>query len=110
MVVVDWQTMGVGPGPADLAYLLGASLLPADRRAAEAGLVDRYVRGLRANGVDVSGDEVWERYRRYALSGLVMAIVASLLVRQTDRGDEMFTTMAERHARQGLDLGLEYLA
>jgi hypothetical protein len=109
VVVVDWQTVNVGPGPGDLAYLLGASLRPEDRRAAEAGLVDRYVAGLHAQGVAVERDDVWTLYRHYAFSGLVMAIVASFLVRQTDRGDEMFMTMASRHAHQALDLGSESL-
>ena len=109
VVVVDWQTVNVGPGPGDLAYLLGASLRPDERRAEETGLVDRYVVGLRAQGVTVARDEVWELYRHYAFSGMVMAIVASFLVRQTDRGDEMFMTMASRHARQALDLDSESL-
>ena len=40
-----------------------------------------------------------------------MAIVASTLVRRTDRGDEMFIAMADRHARQALDLdALDLLA
>ena len=47
---------------------------------------------------------MWEDYRRYAFGGLIMAVVASTLVRRTDRGDEMFITMADRHARQALDL------
>ncbi len=109
VVVVDWQTVNLGPGPGDLAYLLGASLRPEDRRVAEPALVDRYVAGLRAQGVTVERDDVWTLYRRYAFSGLVMAIVASFLVRQTDRGDEMFMTMASRHARQALDLDSESL-
>jgi len=109
VVVVDWQTVNVGPGPGDLAYLLGASLRPEDRRVAEAGLVDRYVAGLRAQGVDVEREDVWTQYRHYAFSGLVMAIVASFLVRQTERGDEMFMTMASRHAHQALDLDSESL-
>ncbi len=50
VVVVDWQTVGLGPGPADLSYLLGASLVPDARREHEAALVDRYVAGLRAAG------------------------------------------------------------
>ena len=37
---------------------------------------------------------MWEQYRRYAFGGLIMAIVASFLVRRTERGDEMFITMA----------------
>ena len=100
----------LGPGPTDLAYLLGASLLAGrcagtTRRA----LVDRYVGGLAAQGVDVDRDDVWEQYRRYAFGGLVMAIVAQALVRRTDRGDEMFITMADRHSRQALDLDSEAL-
>jgi len=109
VVVVDWQTVGLGPGPSDLAYLLGASLTVDDRRAAESALVDRYVARLSAQGVIVERDEIWRLYRHFAFSGLVMAIVASFLVRRTDRGDEMFITMAERHARQALDLDSESL-
>ena len=63
--------------------------------------------GLHDHGVDVERDDAWALYRHYAFSGLVMAIVASFLVRQTDRGDEMFITMATRHARQALDLDSE---
>ena len=109
VVVVDWQTVGLGAGPTDLAYLLGASLLPEVRRQYEAALVDRYVGGLDAQGVDVDRDAVWAQYRRFAFGGLIMAIVAQALVRRTDRGDEMFITMADRHSRQALDLDSESL-
>lgn len=109
VVVVDWQTVSLGVGPSDLAYLLGASVLPDVRRRHEAALVDRYVAGLQAQGVDVDRAGVWELYRRYAFSGLIMAIVAQALVQRTARGDEMFITMADRHSRQALDLGSESL-
>jgi hypothetical protein len=109
VVVVDWQTVGLGPATLDLSYLLGASLLPEVRRQHDAGLVDRYVAGLIAAGVDADRDSIWEGYRRYAFGGLIMAIVASALVRRTDRGDEMFLAMAQRHAHQGLDLDTESL-
>ena len=109
VVVVDWQTVGLGPGPSDLAYLLGASVTPDVRAANEAALVARYVAGLTALGVVVDGDDLWTQYRRFAFGGLVMAIVASALVQRTDRGDEMFVTMAVRHARQALDLDSEAL-
>jgi Phosphotransferase enzyme family len=109
VVVVDWQTVGLGPGPADLAYLLGASLTPDDRRLHESALVDRYVEGLVAQRVPVERDDVWQLYRRFAFGGLIMAIVASALVRRTERGDDMFVTMAVRHARQALDLDSEAL-
>ena len=109
VVVVDWQTVGLGPGAADLSYLLGASLIPDARRQHEATLVDRYVDGLVAQGVVVERDVIWQQYRRFAFAGLIMAIVAPALVRRTERGDDMFVTMAERHARQALDLDAEAL-
>jgi hypothetical protein len=109
VVVVDWQTVSLGPGPADLSYLLGASLTPDDRRVHEAALVDRYVERLDARGVAVDRDDVWEAYRRHTFGGLVMAILASGLVQRTKRGDEMFVAMAERHARHALDLDAEAL-
>lgn len=109
VVVVDWQTVALGAGPSDLAYLLGASLLPEVRREHEGALVDRYVDALHAQGVTVARETVWTQYRRYAFGGLIMAIVAQALVRRTDRGDEMFITMADRHSRQVLDLDSESL-
>jgi hypothetical protein len=109
VVVVDWQTVNLGPGVADLSYLLGASLTPEARRSHEATLVDRYVAGLAAQGVSVDRDAIWQQYRQFAFGGLIMAIVASALVRRTARGDDMFVTMAERHARQALDLDAEAL-
>jgi hypothetical protein len=33
-----------------------------------------------------------------------MAVVASMIVEQTERGDKMFLTMATRHATHALDL------
>jgi thiamine kinase-like enzyme len=104
VVVVDWQTVGIGPPAGDLSYLLGASLTPELRRRHEGQLVDRYVSHLHDQGVDVDRQAVWDGYRRWAFGGLVMAVAASALVRRTARGDEMFVTMADRHAQQALDL------
>ena len=44
--VVDWQTCTRGPALRDVAYLLGAGLLPEVRREAEGELVRRYHAGL----------------------------------------------------------------
>ena len=49
-------------------------------------------------------DECWEAYRLYAFAGVVMAVVASMIVSQTERGDDMFMATAERHLRHALDL------
>lgn len=51
VVVLDWQTVSVGPPAADLAFFLCDSLTVEDRRAAEATLLERYVMLLRAHGI-----------------------------------------------------------
>lgn len=109
VVVVDWQTVATGPGPSDLAYLLGASITTEDRRRHERDLVARYTEGLRAQGVVVADDDIWLGYRRGAFASLLMAIAASILVQQTDRGDDMFMAMAERPADMIDDLDAETL-
>ncbi|MFM8870075.1 MAG: phosphotransferase family protein [Actinomycetota bacterium] len=102
--VVDWQTPAHGDGVTDLAYFLGAGLLPDDRRANEDALVSLYVSELSRYVGDASFDDVWRRYRREALAGVVMSVVASQIVQRTDRGDAMFTAMATRHVRHALDM------
>jgi hypothetical protein len=44
--------------------------------------------------------QLWDAYRLGSTSGLAMAVTASMIVVRTDRGDEMFSVMAERHAAQ----------
>ena len=109
VAVVDWQTVLHGPGLGDLAYFLGASLPLAARRRHERELVAAYHERLTGLGVAVGFDDCWEGYRRYAFGGLIMAIIASALVERTDRGDQMFTTMANRHGHHALDLDAEAL-
>ncbi|MFM9132357.1 MAG: phosphotransferase family protein [Actinomycetota bacterium] len=103
--VVDWQTPGHGNGIADLAYFIGAGLLPEVRRAHEWELVDRYVAGIERYGHKVDRQWVERHYRREAISGAVMAVVASQIVGRTERGDEMFVAMAARHSLQGMENG-----
>jgi hypothetical protein len=107
--VLDWQTMGIGDGTADVSYFLGGSLQVEDRRRHEAELVRAYADDMSARGVPMGFDDCWTRYRRHAFSGLTMAIGASMNVVRTDRGDEMFVAMANRAGRHVLDLGAEEL-
>lgn len=104
--VVDWQTVGLGPGVADVAYLLGAGLLPDQRRRHERELLDHYVGGLASAGVHLDVDTAWWAYRRCAPAGLVMAVFASMVVGPGERSDDMFLAMANRHATQIADLGI----
>ena len=105
LAVVDWQTVGRGVGTGDAAYFLGAGLLPELRRAHEDGLLRAYHGALCAGGVeDYSWDDCWHDYRYTSFGGVVMAVVASMIVEQTERGDDMFVAMASRHGRHALDL------
>lgn len=110
VAVVDWQTVGRGPALGDVGYFLGAGLSVADRRAHEEDLVGTYHRGLLASGVEgYAWDRCWDDYRAAAFSGFHMAVLASMVVARTDRGDDMFMAMAGRHGRQVLDLDSEAL-
>jgi aminoglycoside/choline kinase family phosphotransferase len=106
LVIVDWQTPGHSHGANDVAYFLGAGMFPADREAVDEQMVERYhselIKYPAASHVTLA--ECWENYRRYAYSGFLMAVGASIIVGQTNRGDEMFMAMANRHAAQALHL------
>ena len=108
LAVVDWQTVARGLGTVDAAYFLGAGLVVDDRRAHEQELLRGYWEALRDRGVpDYPWETCWRDYRRTAYAGLVMAVVASMIVVQTERGDDMFMAMASRHAQQVIDLESE---
>lgn len=106
VTVVDWQTVGVGIGPFDVAYFVGAGLLPDVRARHERALVGRYAAGMRAAGIDVTDDAIWEGYVLGSASGYYVALVASQIVERTERGDDMFVAMVSRHAQQVRDVGL----
>jgi hypothetical protein len=102
--VVDWQTVAIGPGLCDVAYFLGAALPAEQRRRHELELLQVYRDASATHGIALDWDRVWAEYRAQAFAGLHMAVVASQLVGQDARSDEMFCVMAERHAAHMLDL------
>jgi aminoglycoside phosphotransferase (APT) family kinase protein len=101
---VDWQTIGVGSGPRDLAYLLGNSAEPEARRRHEPEALARYRDAMADLGVALTAEEVTEMYRHGSFQGPFITMLGSIAVGQTDRGDDMFMAMAERSAAQILDL------
>ena len=111
-VIVDFQTLNWGNASYDLAYFLGGCLTPEVRRGCEAELMTRYHEALRERGVTgYSIDALKEDYRRECFGGVMMAVGASMLVKQTERGDQMFLTSATRHAQHAIDLdALEVLS
>ncbi len=105
VAVVDFQGVSLGPGTSDLAYFLGASLLPEARRDNEDELVRIYHHAMTASGAEnFSFDDCWFGYRYGTFAGMIVTLVASMMVEQTDRGDEMFIAMGSRHAQHAVDL------
>jgi hypothetical protein len=104
-VVVDWGGLAEGPPIADVSYLLGGSLPTDERRDAEPALVRRYHDHLVRAGIAITWAECWRQYCIHAVSGMLMATIAPTVVLRTERGDEMFLAMAERHAAQIRELG-----
>ena len=109
VAVLDWQTVRIAPAMSDVAYFIGSALQPADRAAVEEDLVREYHARMGAAGVAMSWDECWTGYRLSGFDGLLMGILASMLVARTDRGDQMFMAMVNRHGRQLLELDAESL-
>lgn len=110
VTVVDWQSVTLGNPMTDVAYFIGAGLLPEVRRPLEESLVRDYHRTLEARGIQgYDWEQCWEDYRRATFAGFSVTVVASMLVQRTERGDEMFTAMARRHSRHALDLRADEL-
>lgn len=104
ITVLDWQTAAYEPAVTDLSYFLGASVGVQQRREMERSVVRQYVGKLLNYGVAVSIEDCWRDYRRYAFGGLLTSIVGSALVVQTDRGEDMFAMMTNRHGTHAIDL------
>lgn len=104
LAVVDWQTAGYEAPAKDVAYFIGAGLTRDDRPKHEKALLDYYYGQLQAQGVsNYSFDDFYRDYRWFTFYGMTVAWGAAILVKQTERGDEMFLTMLRRHAAQVRD-------
>lgn len=106
VVVLDWQGIGRGPGAYDLAYSLGGSMASDLRRANEDSLLSAYHQQLTARGV-TGYDRVALR-EDYAVAMLTGGLATPLLIGggmdlSNERGLELISTMARRHAQAALD-------
>jgi hypothetical protein len=107
IVIVDWQTAGVGSGATDIAYYLGTALSPDVRRTHEQDLVELWITTLQETGVPTSQtQDLWHAYQNDAISGFLMGVLASMIVAQTPRGDDMFLQMCDRSATMVVDWGV----
>ena len=102
LTVVDWQTVSWGPALTDLAYFVGCALRTPDRREHYDTLLRAYHEAL-GTGAPISLADVVEGVRRQSFFGVMMAIVSSMLVERTERGDQMFMTMLQRNCDHVLD-------
>lgn len=103
LTVVDWQTVTWGPAFSDAAYFLGCALPIPQRREQYDALLHVYHDALGADA-DVSFDDVREGVRHQSFFGVLMSIVSPMLVARTDRGDQMFMAMIERHCQHVIDI------
>ena len=104
VAILDWQTASEGVAISDLSYFVGSALLSDVRAEREREVVRHYVSVINSYGVGLTEEEAWRQYRLFSFGGFVMAIVASMLVEQTERGDEKFMAMANRHGQHILQL------
>ena len=110
VTVVDWQTIALGNPMTDVAYFIGAGMLPQARRQHEQAIVRRSHEQLTGRGIEYDWATCWCDYQKATFAGLAVTVIASMMVQQTDRGDTMFATMARRHSQHAIDLGAsEYL-
>ena len=104
LTVVDWQSPAFDCAIGDVSYFMGTSIMDDTRKEVEEKLVKKYFETLSTYNVSMTWDECWHYYRHYAPAGLIMAGVASMIVGETKRGNEMFMVMAKRSARMSRDL------
>lgn len=105
VVVIDFQLMGTHRGPFDLAYFLGWSLTPDQRRACTDVVLDTYTDALQSHGVDVERDWVTDVYRESMLGVVAMAVVSGVdAVTENERGDALIHALVTRAAEAAADV------
>ena len=106
--IVDWQTVQLAAGLADVAYLLAASLPTDQRRLHEEDLVRAYHERLQTFGVALSWDSCWREYRRHGLCMLTttLKVVAKWAGKPgfDSRARLLVQTLVGRAACQAADL------
>lgn len=105
VVTVDWQVVTVGLPLRDVAFLLATGLSPENRRAGERAIVGAYHRRLAEHGVTgYDAERCWDDYRYALFQGPFITVLGAFVAQNTERGDRMFTVMAERSATAINDL------
>lgn len=104
-VVVDFQTVRLGPPGLDSAYFLGASLPTDQRRAVERELMAEYHQRLVSSGVEnFDFDAAWAAYREGAMYGVFLFVGMGAQVEDSERAVTVITDQIRRHADMAIDL------
>ena len=105
IIVVDWQTVGVGLPGRDLAYFTATSLERGPRAETERDLVERYHRSLLGYGItDYDVDTCWRDYRLGVVQAPLLVALGTAFAAMTERGDEMMLAMLSRGCQAIRDL------
>ena len=83
ITVVDWQSITLGNPMTDVAYFIGAGLLPEARKQHEREIVQSYHEQLVDRGIDYDWNTCWCDYRKATFAGFAVTVVASMMVQQT---------------------------
>lgn len=111
VTAIDWQTLSLALPARDLAYFLGTSLSPEERRAHERDLVAHYHRALQSHGaLDYGLENCWDDYCFAMIQGPLVAVFGCAYGTRTERGDRMFAAMVARSCAAIRDLGTIDLA
>ena len=104
IAVVDWQTSNYLGAGMDAAYFLGSALDRKTRQVVEKDLLREYHSALEAHGVkNYSFNELLDDYRHYSFAVIVVAVAATVIVKKTVRGDQLFMKMVTDGANQAID-------
>lgn len=95
--IVDFQMTMQGSGVWDVAYLVGQGMTPGERSGRERALVQRYVDGLAAAGIDYPFAQAWEQFRIALVAQLTMPLTAGMSWNGlNDRAKELLHALNER--------------
>lgn len=104
-VVLDFQTVRLGPPGVDVAYFLGSSLPTDQRRAVERDLIAEYHQRLVNSGVEgFDFDAAWAAYREGAMYGVFLFVGMGAQVEDSERAVAVITDQIRRYADMAIDL------
>ncbi len=105
VIVIDFQTVRVGPPGVDLAYFMGGSMPAADRREMEQKVVKSYHGQLVKAGIsDFSWEDCWQSYREGALYGVFLLVGMAGQVEASERNDQVILGLTRQFAEMAIDL------